>query len=336
MVIYMSQQNQFLTSVANVRLFDRLTGELILNGKTLLNSSMTQAIQTQAIHAGKGSKKVYELNYQKELTFSIEDAAFDTAYIALQNGTEINHQLAEYYTDEMILLDATGKGTLAETPLGKVHVEQLNSTFTQYTPTGKEISFPALAGKEIQVIYAVQEMMDTIEISADSFPKAVRMELNVDIRSNNGKTGEVIIEVPNFKPNGAVEISMTHEGVASSSLAGSSLADKKGNYAYIKLRNLSEEKVQFTALAANPSHVVLDSTVSGDSQPITVLGIRGAGYSNVLLQNKDLTWTPKAPAIATVSADGVVALGATAKVNDQTIIEVTDGTYSEKIIVDIV
>ncbi len=40
----------------------------------------------------KARKKVYELNYQKELTFSIEDAAFDTAYIALQNGTEINHQ----------------------------------------------------------------------------------------------------------------------------------------------------------------------------------------------------------------------------------------------------
>ncbi|MDM5232593.1 hypothetical protein [Lysinibacillus pakistanensis] len=332
----MTQQNQFLTSVANVRLFDRLTDELILNGKTLLNSSMTQAIQTQAIHAGKGSKKVYELNYQKELTFSIEDAAFDTAYIALQNGTEINHQLAEYYTDEIILLDANGKGTLAETPIGQVHVEQLNGTFTQYAPAGKEITVPTLAGKEVQVVYAVQEMMDTIEISADSFPKAVRMELNVDIRSNNGKTGEVIIEVPNFKPNGAVEISMTHEGVASSSLAGSSLADKKGNYAYIKLRNLSEEKVQFTALAANPSRLVLDSTVVGDSQRISVLGIRGAGYSNVLLQNSDLTWTSKAPAIASVNADGVVTLGASAKANDQTMIEVTDGTFVETIAVDVI
>ncbi|KMY33090.1 hypothetical protein ACZ11_13560 [Lysinibacillus xylanilyticus] len=332
----MTQQNQFLTSVANVRLFDRLTDELILNGKTLLNSSMTQAIQTQAIHAGKGSKKVYELNYQKELTFSIEDAAFDTAYIALQNGTDINHQLAEYYTDEIILLDANGKGTLADTPIGKVHVEQLNGMFTQYAPTGKEISVPTLAGKEVQVVYAVQEMMDTIEISADSFPKAVRMELNVDIRSNNGKTGEIIIEVPNFKPNGAVEISMTHEGVASSSLAGSALSDKKGNYAYIKLRNLSEEKVQFTALAANPSRLVLDSSVAGDSQRITVLGIRGAGYGNVLLQNSDLTWTSKAPEIASVNADGVIALGTSAKANDQTIIEVSDGTFSETIAVDVI
>lgn len=332
----MTQQNQFLTSVANVRLFDRLTGELILNGKTLLNSSMTQAIQTQAIHAGKGSKKVYELNYQKELTFSIEDAAFDTAYIALQNGTEINHQLAEFYTDEIILLDASGKGTLAETPIGKVHVEQLNGTFSQYAPTGKDISVPALAGKEVQVVYAVQEMMDTIEISADSFPKAVRMELNVDIRSNNGKTGEVIIEVPNFKPNGAVEISMTHEGVASSSLAGSSLADKKGNYAYIKLRNLTDEKVQVTALASNPSRLVLDSTVPGDSQQITVLGIRGPGYSNVLLQNSDLTWTSKNSTIASVDTDGIVTLGASATSNDQTFIEVKDGTYIETITVDVI
>ncbi|MET4561031.1 hypothetical protein [Lysinibacillus parviboronicapiens] len=332
----MTQQNQFLTSVANVRLFDRLTDELILNGKTLLNSSMTQAIQTQAIHAGKGSKKVYELNYQKELTFSIEDAAFDTAYIALQNGTEINHQLAEFYTDEIILLDASGKGTLADTPIGKVHVEQVNGTFSQYAPTGKEISVPALAGKEVQVVYAVQEMMDTIEISADSFPKAVRMELNVDIRSNNGKTGEVIIEVPNFKPNGAVEISMTHEGVASSSLAGSSLADKKGNYAYIKLRNLADEKVQVTALASNPSRLVLDSAVAGDAQRIAVLGIRGAGYSNVLLQNSDLTWTSKNTTIASVDANGVITLGASAAANDQTIIEVTDGTYLETIVVDVI
>lgn len=332
----MTQQNQFLTSVANVRLFDRLTDELILNGKTLLNSSMTQAIQTQAIHAGKGSKKVYELNYQKELTFSIEDAAFDTAYIALQNGTEINHQLAEFYTDEIILLDGNGKGALADTPIGKVHVEQLNGTFSQYTPTGKDISIPTLAGKEVQVVYAVQEMMDTIEISADSFPKAVRMELNVDIRSNNGKTGEVIIEVPNFKPNGAVEISMTHEGVASSSLAGSSLADKKGNYAYIKLRKLTDEKVQVTALASNPSRLVLDSAVPGDSQKITVLGIRGPGYSNVLLQNSDLTWTSKNPTIATVDTNGVVTLGASAATNDQTIIEVTDGTYIETITVDVI
>lgn len=332
----MTQQNQFLTSVANVRLFDRLTDELILNGKTLLNSSMTQAIQTQAIHAGKGSKKVYELNYQKELTFSIEDAAFDTAYIALQNGAEINHQLSEFYTDEIILLDVNGKGTLSETPIGKVHVEQLNGTYLQHYPTGKDILVPALAGKEVQVVYAIQEMMDSIEISAESFPKAVRMELNVDIRSNNGKTGEVIIEVPNFKPNGAVEISMTHEGVASSSLAGSSLADKKGNYAYIKLRNLTNEKVQVTALASNPSRLILDSVIGGDSQQISVLGIRGAGYSNVLLQNSDLTWTSQNPTIASVDTEGVITLGSSAAAGDQTFIEVTDGTYRETIVVDVI
>ncbi|WP_249664418.1 hypothetical protein, partial [Lysinibacillus sp. D4B1_S16] len=74
------------------------------------------------------------------------------------------------------------------------------------------------------------------------------------------------------------------------------------NYAYISLRNLSEDKVEFTALAANPSHVVLDSTVARDKQLISVLGIRGAGYSNVLLQNKDLTWTSKSSSVATVNA----------------------------------
>ena len=67
-----------------------------------------------------------------------------------------------------------------------------------------------------------------------------------------------------------------------------------------------------------------------------MVGIRGAGYSNVLLQNSELTWKSKNTSIATVDANGVVTLGAAAKANDQTTIEVTDGTFSETIAVDVI
>lgn len=331
------KENQFLTSVANVRLFDGTTGDLILNGKALLNSSMTQSIQNQAIYAGKGSKKVYELDYQKELTFAIEDATFSTTYIALQNGTRINRQLAEYFTDEVVVLDAAGKAKLSKIPVGAIHVEQINGTFAQVQPSGTnldEVEFLAMANKEVTVVYPVQEMMDTITISGEEFPASVRMELNADIRTNRGKFGEMIIEAPAFKPNGALELSMTHDGVASSSLEGSCLADAKGNYAYIKIHEIEQSTVLYTALASNPSKVQLDT--ANPSRTVSVLGIRGGNYNNVLLKNSDLTWTSEDQAVATVTADGTITMASGATTGDHTVINVTDGTYTEVIAVYIV
>ncbi|WAX16594.1 hypothetical protein LC76P1_00157 [Lysinibacillus phage LC76P1] len=331
----MAKENQFLTSVANVRLFDNTTGDLILNGKALLNSSMTQAIQNQAIYAGKGSKKVYELDYQKELTFAIEDATFSTTYIALQNGTKINRELAEYFTDEVVRLDASGKAKLNKVPVGKVHVEQINGTFSQVVAggtDGDEIEFLPMANKEVTVVYPVSEMMDTITISGEEFPASVRMELNADIRTNRGKFGEMIIDAPAFKPNGALELAMTHDGVASSSLEGSCLADNKGNYAYIKIHEIDQAQVQYTALASNPSKVQLDA-VNTPSVTVSVLGIRGGNYNNVLLVNTDLTWTSEDQAVATVDANGVITIAAGASTGDHTVINVTDGSYNEVIAV---
>lgn len=318
-------ENKFLTSVADVKLFDDKTGDLILNGKTLLNSSMTQAIQSQAIHAGKGSKKIFEYNYQKELSFSIEDATFSTSYICLQNNTKVLRELADYYTNEFITLDSTGKGTLSQEPVGNIHVENENGTYTQIIPNGKDFTYPTLAEQEVQVSYAYKEMMDNITLSADSFPKAVRMVLNGDIMTNNGKEEEMQIVVPKFKPDGAMELSMTHDGVSSSALAGTSLADNKGNYAYISFKAVNDEDVPVIKIAASPSEIDLDSTVSGDSEQITVYGIRGGSYGVVLLDNKTLTFTSDEPTIATVDADGLVKLGTSANAGDSTVIRITDG-----------
>ena len=318
-------ENKFLTSVADVKLFDDKTGDLILNGKTLLNSSITQAIQSQAIHAGKGSKKIFEYNYQKELSFSIEDATFNTSYICLQNNTKVLRELADYYTNEFITLDSTGKGTLSQEPVGNIHVENENGMYTQIIPNGKDFTYPTLSGQEVQVSYAYKEMMDNITLSADSFPKAVRMVLNGDIMTNNGKEEEMQIVVPKFKPDGAMELSMTHDGVSSSALAGTSLADNKGNYAYISFKTVNDDDVPVIKIAASPSEIDLDSTVSGDSEQITVYGIRGGSYGVVLLDNTKLTFTSDEPTIATVDADGLVTLGTAANAGDTTVIRITDG-----------
>ena len=42
----MSKEKQFLTSVADVILIDESNDTIIMNGKSLINSSMSQAIRT--------------------------------------------------------------------------------------------------------------------------------------------------------------------------------------------------------------------------------------------------------------------------------------------------
>lgn len=332
----MAKENQFLTSVADVLLFDDESDTLIMNGKTLLNSSMTQAIQNQTINGGKGSQKIFEIAFQKELNFTVEDAAFSETYICLQNNTTINRLLGEYYTSEFVKLDGSGNGTLTQEPFGRVQVEQENGTYIPTTATGKEITFPSLKDKEVQVVYAFNKMMDTIEIGADAFPKAVRMVLNANIYTANGVAKEMQITVPKFKPNGALELSMTHDGVSSSSLEGTSLVDKKGNYAYIAFNDLGAADIGLVGLAASPSPVLLDNAVPNDSVTVTVMGIRGGNYANLIMDNTELTFTSADDNVATVDAKGVIKIAASASDSDKTTVKVTNGTFTDVIEVEII
>jgi len=319
-------ENKFLTSVADVKLYDSVTNDLILFGKTLLNTSMTQAIQNQAIYGGKGSQKLFEYNYQKEISFSIEDATMNYAYLSLQNNAKILRELSDYYANEFVVLDATGKGSLEHEPVGSVNVENENGTYTQVIPAGKDFSYPTLAGKEVQVAYVYKELMDGITISASAFPKSVKLVLNGDIMTNNGKEEEMQIVVPHFKPDGALELNMTHDGVSTSPLAGTSLVDNKGNYAYISFKKVALEDVQVIDIAVSPQEIDLDSSVTGDSERLTVYGVRGGLYGVALMDNTQVTFTPDDPMVATVSADGVVTMTAGATSGDSTIVRISNGT----------
>ena len=332
----MAKEKQFLTSVADVILIDDLTDTIILNGKTLLNSSMTQAIQNTAVNGGKGSQKVFEIAFQKELNFTIEDAAFSETYICLQNSATINRVLGDYYTNEFVKVDAQGKAQLAEEPVGRVQVEQMNGSYMPFTATGKELTLTGRENEEVLVVYAYRKMMDTIEISADSFPRAVRMVLNADIYTANGKEKEMQITVPHFKPNGSLELSMTHDGVSTSSLEGTSLVDNKGNYAYIMFNELIGTTIGLSGISTTVGEVLLEEDVADDSQKLTVLGIRGGNYSNIIMDNAELTFTTSDATVATVNGDGIVKKATAATAGQKATIRVSYGTYFDTVAVEIV
>lgn len=328
-------ENKFLASVADVKLYDG-DNNLILNGKTLLDSSITQSMQSSAIHGGKGSQKLYEFNYQKELAISISDATFNLAFLSAQNGSKVLRELGDYFATEHVQLDATGAGQLQGTPIGNIHVENANGSFSQITPVGSDFVHPTLKDVEVEVSYTRKEMMDTLVISAKDFPKSLKLVLNADINTNEGKVEEMQILVPKFKPDGAMELAMSHDGVSNTPLAGTTIADNKGNYAYISFKHVDNSTIPFIDIAAAPNNVQLEKAVVGDSQKVTLYGVRGGVYGLANLDNTEATFATDDADVATVDADGVITIASTATVGESTFITVTHGTAEDIIRVTIV
>lgn len=320
----MTKENQFLVSVADVKFINPLTGDLILNAKTELDSTMTQSVQSQLINAGKGAKTIYEYNFTKELLFTVTDAVFDFKYLAMQNGTGITRELSDYYADEKVMLDSTGKGTLKHTPVGNVHVESETGEYVQVIPTGDEFVYANLKDKEVKVSYVYKETMDKILITGDAFPKAVTMVMNADINTNAGKVSELQITVPRFKPDGALELSLTTDGVSSMPMSGRAL-DHDGVYAELNIKMMEGQAVTVNKIFVDAPEIdMLAGQTPADTETIKVFGVRGGLYGIVPMDNADLTFTSDDPTIVSVDGDGVITVEATANAGDVTLIRVVD------------
>ena len=293
----------FAVSVADALLIDDTSDTLVVKGTALLSSSMEQTMQESEVYGGRGSQLQFTYNYQKVLSFSIEAADFSPAYLALQTGSEIKTELSNYYTDEKVTFNAQGVGTLTKTPIGKVYVEMAANHATT-TPVGSTITVPALANKSANVSYQYEATVDVLTIPANSFPKAYKLILTSDIFNTDGdKAYEQQIIAPKYKLDGALSLGLSHDATATFTLNGKTLVDEDGNYAYINYLPMGNTSgVEITSIAANVSDLEIEV---GKEQAVTVLGVRGGLYSNVVLKNADLTFASDTPAKATF-VNGVI------------------------------
>lgn len=328
-------EKQFLVSVADALLIDPDTKALVVKGKALLNSSIEQDMQSNDIFAGRGSKLVYTHRYQKVLNITIESADFSPTYLAMQTGSTIKNELSKYYKEELLTFDGTGKATVTETPIGDIYVELENGTNQSVTPATKDITVVALANKTAKVVYQYNTTVDVIDIPADTFPKAYELVLTSDIFNPSGKTFEMQVQVPKYLLDGKISLSLQHDQTGNTTLSGKSLVDTDGNYAYVKFLPVAGNAVGISSLAGSPSEVQLDHTVPTDSEQLTVIGIRGGVYSNIIMDNTKLTFTVDDATQAKVSASGLVELGTAPTAGSHTVVRITDGTHTDIVYVDI-
>lgn len=295
--------NQFVVTVADVILRDTTADEVVLKGKTLLNSSIAQEVQNTEIRGGKANKLLYDYNFGKTMNITIEDAVWREQYIALNNGAQILNQAEDYYIFEESVTLSAGSGTLAQTPVGNIYVEKPDKSIATITPTGKDFTVAGLTNETVKVTYRYNTTVDSITIDGSSFPNAYELTMFTELYNPEGKLADVQIQIYRFKPNGAFELNFGSDSVATSSLEGKALATDNDVYAKV-LINPVTASTSYIAIAATPSDVTLGS---GENQQITTYGIRGGLYGNVTIAASDCTYVEDSGGLViTVSAGGLI------------------------------
>lgn len=299
--------DQFVVSVANILLKDTTNDAVVLKGRTLLNSALTQSIQNIEITGGQGGKLLYDWAYGKKLEVKIEDAVWDEMYIALNNGVSIaNGSQNIYIFDEPVTLTA-GVGSVAQTPVGKVYVEKEDGVFVTVTPNVKEITVDGGASTTVKCTYRYATTVDSITIDADSFPTSYELTLFSEIVNDAGKVADLQIVIPKFKIAGNAEINFDATSASTSKLDGKALVDSSGNYAYIYI-NPVNTTIDYAQIAITPGNVTLGA---GETQQLSIIGIRGGNYANVNISASDCTFVSSDTNTATVSAGGLISRAAT-------------------------
>ena len=334
-----SKAKNFLVSTADFALF--FNEMLACTGTVNLNTSIEISMQEQNINAGKGNKLVYSYKYGREMNITLEAANWDLRYLAVNLGKDINIQLDDAYDIYKCVTINDGIGVLPNTPIGNVDVEISADNAINVIPEGNVIDLKpyGIESGTVNVTYKFKELSQSIVIDAETSPKVYKLVMTADKHNNKlGKVGTVEIEVPSFQPSGNFNIEFTPDGVSSTSIEGKALAVEgdtcdSGNavYAYVRERSDEEYKIIVSEIAGTPGTIELDSNDKTKTITISVIGMKGAMYSNIELDNSDCNFVSENTNIATVDEDGIVMPVATGT----TKINISYGDISDEIDVNV-
>lgn len=333
----MEQKKTFLVSTADFSYF--VNGILACTGTTNLNTSLEVSVQEQNVNGGKGNKLLYSYKYGRELSATIETANWKLEYIAANVGSNIVEGLTDVYKMGECVTLTNGIGILEKEPIGDVAVELSEGTILTVTPNDNKIDLTGkgLTNESVKVTYRYNTIAKTLKINADSTPYVGKLILDADKHNNDlGKVGSVQITIPSYQLSGNFTINFTPDGVVSTNLDGKALAvdsdkceDGSSVYAYIKEFDDIEKALTISDLAVTPGKVSLNVN---DTTNLTVVGIKGAFYSPIKIDNADCTFVSDDSAKATVTNDGLITAIAAGDVT----ITVTYNNYSDTVNVTVV
>ena len=310
----MKNSKNFLVSTADFALYHN--DILACTGTTNLNTSIEVSMQEQNVNAGKGNKLVYSFKYGRELNVTLEAADWKLEYLAANVGSKISEGLTDVYRMGESIRIADGIGVLSSTPIGDVAVELSNGAIVTVTPESKTINLTkyGVESGSVKATYQYARIAKTITIDADTMPNVYKLVLDADKHNNQlGKVGSIQVIIPSYQPSGNFTMNFTPDGVSSTNIDGRALAveddacaDGSNVYAYVREFDETAAVVDVTELAATPAAISLNSAAADKTASISVIGLKGALYSPIQLDNTDCEFVSDAPDVAAVDENGVV------------------------------
>lgn len=305
----------FLVSTADFAAY--YNGILACTGTTNLNTSIEVSMQEQNVNAGKGNQLIYSYKYGRELSVNLEAANWDIRFIAMQTGSQITEGLDDVYKLAECVQITKGIGVLKSTPIGDVAVELSNGLIITVTPEATSIDLTkyGIDNEAVKATYMYNRIAKSIVIDSETSPFVYELVLSADKHNNRlGKVGTVQVVIPSYQPSGNFTMSFTPDGVSSTTIEGKALAvegekcsDGSAVYAYVKEFDETAKAMTVTEIAATPGTISLSSSdESNKTATISVIGLKGALYSPIQLDNADCKFVSDTPATATVDTEGIV------------------------------
>lgn len=332
---------KFMVSVADVRLYDVDTQDLIAIGKTLVDSSLQTTLGNTDIRGGRGDQLQAIYYHTSDLNLTVNDTQFNLDFLATTVGKNIGTG-ANVYTEETVTLGGGGAGTVAGTPLAVTGttiygwVTLPGGTVEKVTFTGSNFTSSLGTSGQITCVryYALNSGARSLTISADILPKIVRVEMEtllISSQETSSRIGVVQIIVPTGTLDGAFSLSMTASGVSTTPMKIRALANNDLTTAACSNDPVLAEIIEILDNATFYDNLVAISIQGGDisllhtsTKQLIIWGIPQTGAAFVIpLTGTNVTFSSSVAGTATVGTNNGLITGVAINSSTPTIIHAT-------------
>ena len=242
--------NYFIGGVGRVQAFingkDGL--EHYFDAKTLTDSAISISVSAEEIRGGEGAQLLGKYFHTSVFNLNMTDALFDLKYLAAQVGSEIDEfGKSKHFKTETLEIGRNGEVTLSEKAVpvaddggwckeGATIIawyKGCNDSEYKTVPVSQEnkITVPGTEGDKICVTYPIDKDGRQIVVKAMYYPKEFVIYMTAKLfagdacaPSKGSYIGEIVVEIPRFQLDGAVDLGLNMSSPATMALNGSAYA----------------------------------------------------------------------------------------------------------------
>ena len=237
---------------------------------------------------GQANAVIGVVTSEKSVSVTFTTPEWQPEFLAANIGTTIRFGQKNFYIDNLTFTpDNTGKITLPAIPADKKVQVEINGKWLSIDATTTTVDLSGYGVTEtdcIKTIILLPKDGKEISLLVDTDPSIGELILTSPIfRGTKGQVGTAQYTFPSFALSG--NWTQVFSTDASYDISGTAIAiageycGESETYGYYR-EYISDDDVAYVGIAAAPSAVELEV---GDTQQISVYGIRGALYDKTLL-----------------------------------------------------